>query len=191
MTRLMGMHFKIVYIQGKESIAADALSRVAHMMAMQAVSTIKPTWVQEILNSYAADPQAQQMLAKLAIVNLDATSFSLEQGLIKHKGNIWIEQNLALQTKLIAAFHSSPLGDIQEFLPHITRSRNIFLGKDLSKMWRVLSNSVLHVSKLNILCNIQWDYYSHYPFPREFGEICQWILLRVCQNQRDTVSYWW
>ena len=109
MTRLMGMHFKIVYRQGKENIAADILSRVAHMMAVQAVSTVKPTWVQEVLNSYATDPQAQQMLAKLAIFSPDAIGFSVEQGLIKHKGNIWIGQNSALQTKLIAAFHSNPL----------------------------------------------------------------------------------
>jgi hypothetical protein len=46
----------------------------------------------------------------LAIASPDAAGFSLEQGLIKHKGHIWIGQNSALQTKLIAAFHSSPLG---------------------------------------------------------------------------------
>lgn len=42
MTRLMGMHFKIVYRQGKENIVAGALSRVAHLMAVQAMSTVKP-----------------------------------------------------------------------------------------------------------------------------------------------------
>ena len=40
MTRLMGLHFKIVYRQGKENVAADALSRVAHLMALQAVSSV-------------------------------------------------------------------------------------------------------------------------------------------------------
>jgi hypothetical protein len=34
MTRLMGTHFKIVYWQGKENVAANALSRVAHLMAV-------------------------------------------------------------------------------------------------------------------------------------------------------------
>ena len=34
MTRLMGLYFKIVYRQGKENVAADALSRVAHLMAL-------------------------------------------------------------------------------------------------------------------------------------------------------------
>jgi len=34
MTRLMGLQFKILCKQGKENLAADALSRVAHMMAL-------------------------------------------------------------------------------------------------------------------------------------------------------------
>jgi hypothetical protein len=110
MTRLMGLQFKIVYRQGKDNVAVDALSRVAHLMAVQAVSTVQPTWIQEVLNSYATNPQAKQLLSRLAVSSPDEAGYSLEQGLIKHKGNIWICQNSALQTKLIVAFHSSPLG---------------------------------------------------------------------------------
>ena len=79
-------------------------------MAVQAVSTVQPTWIQEVLNSYATNPQAKQLLSRLAVSSPDEAGYSLEQGLIKHKGNIWICQNSALQTKLIVAFHSSPLG---------------------------------------------------------------------------------
>jgi hypothetical protein len=34
MTRLMGLNFKIVYRQGKHNMAADVLSRVAHLMVI-------------------------------------------------------------------------------------------------------------------------------------------------------------
>jgi hypothetical protein len=69
MTRLMGLQFKIRYKQEKENIAADALSRVGRMMALQAVSTVQPAWVQEVINSYVTDPQAQQLLQRLAIAS--------------------------------------------------------------------------------------------------------------------------
>jgi hypothetical protein len=40
MTRMMGLTFKIVYKQGKDNLATDALSRVAQMLAAQAVSVL-------------------------------------------------------------------------------------------------------------------------------------------------------
>ena len=94
----MGLQFKIVYKQGKDSLAADALSRVAHLMAIQAVSVVQPQWVQEVLNSYATDPQAQQLLAQLALHSPDDKGFQLDQGLIKHHNHIWIGHNTALQS---------------------------------------------------------------------------------------------
>lgn len=57
--RLMGMHFKIVYKKGKENLAVDALSRVGHCMALQDVSKVKPLWIQEVINSYITDEEAQ------------------------------------------------------------------------------------------------------------------------------------
>jgi hypothetical protein len=34
MEKLMGLQYKIVYKKGNENVAADALSRVGHMMAL-------------------------------------------------------------------------------------------------------------------------------------------------------------
>jgi len=42
MTRLMGLQFKIVYKKGKENVATDAQSRVAHLLTLSAVSLVKP-----------------------------------------------------------------------------------------------------------------------------------------------------
>lgn len=110
MTRLMGLQFKIVYKKGKGNLAADALSRVAHLNTLQAVSMVKPDWMQEVLHSYATDPNAQKLLSQLAITSPNIAGYSLDNGIIRYKNKLWIAQNSALQTKLIVAFHSSAIG---------------------------------------------------------------------------------
>ena len=87
----MGLKFRIVYRQGKDNIVADSLSRVGHMMALQAVSEVQPVWLQEVLNSYATDPRAQQLLAQLAIHSPDASGFfpSSESHQTPRKGVDW------------------------------------------------------------------------------------------------------
>jgi hypothetical protein len=131
MTRLMGLQFKVVYKKGKDNCAADALSRMVHLQALQAVSEVKPLWIQEVINSYATDSQAQEILARLAIKSPDEHGFSLNQGIIKFNNKVWIANNSALQTRVIAALHDSAIGGHSGSKATYHRVKQLFHWKGL------------------------------------------------------------
>jgi hypothetical protein len=99
-----------VYRKGKENLAADALSRVGHVMALQSVSEVTLVWIQEVINSYVTDQATQDLLAQLSVHSPNEQGFSLSQGLIKKGNQIWIANNSALRTKIIVAMHDSVVG---------------------------------------------------------------------------------
>jgi hypothetical protein len=110
MAKLVGLQFEIKYRKGSENGAADSLSRVGHLLDIQTISSSKPEWLQEVLNSYANDAHALGLLQGLAIKSPNDQGYILEQGLIKFQGRLFIGENLALQTKLIASLHDSAVG---------------------------------------------------------------------------------
>jgi hypothetical protein len=79
-------------------------------MVIQQCSEIQPAWLQEVLNSYVTDLEAQRRLTELAVVSPDEHGYTLTQGVIQFRGRVWVGANSALQTKLITAFHSSAVG---------------------------------------------------------------------------------
>ena len=133
MTRLMGLKFKIVYRKGKENTVADSLSRVGHLMTLQAVATVQLAWIKEVVNSYATDSKAQDLLTKLALYSPDENGFSLHQNIIKHRGKVWIGNNSALQTRLISTLHSSAIGGHLGTNATYYRLKNLFSWKGMKQ----------------------------------------------------------
>lgn len=131
MTKLIGLQYKFQYKKGVENKSADALSRVGQFFE---ISVVQPVWVQEILNSYAVDSSAQQLLCKLAVSSPNAKGFSLSNGLIKKAGKIWVGANSALQTKLIAAFHAFAIGGHSGVLVTYQRVKKRFAWVGLKKV---------------------------------------------------------
>ena len=84
----MGLQFKIVYRKGKDNIAADALSRIQHLNILQSVSMVKQDWIHVVLNTYATDSRAQDLLSQLAIQSPNAAGYTLDNGLIRYKSKI-------------------------------------------------------------------------------------------------------
>ena len=131
MTRLMGLQFRVVYRKGKDNLAADALSRVGHLLAIQAVSQVQPRWLQEVVNSYVTNSQAQELLTQLAVHSPNEQGYSLEQGVIRCRTKIWVGSNSALQTKIIAALHSSAVGGHSGQQATYQRVKKLFYWKGM------------------------------------------------------------
>jgi hypothetical protein len=71
---------------------------------------VQPLWVQEIVNSYVTDVEVQALLATLCIQSPDEQGYSLPKGVIRKGSLIWVGNNSAMRTKLIAALHDSVIG---------------------------------------------------------------------------------
>jgi hypothetical protein len=126
-TKLLGLHYCIVYKPGSTNRAADTLSRnTAPISSCATVSVVSPQWLQEVLAGYAEDPDAQALLAKLAIDNHSVPPFSLRDGIIRYHNRIWIGTNTHLQQKLLMACHSSAIGGHSGFPVTYARMKQLF-----------------------------------------------------------------
>lgn len=108
--KLLGLQYKILYKKGPVSNAADALSRKPEPLHMLAVSSSTPKWLETVIEGYQHDEHSKQLLAELALHGSNDKGFSLVDGVIKHKGRIWLGNHKEAQQAILLALHSSGLG---------------------------------------------------------------------------------
>jgi hypothetical protein len=54
---------------------------------------VQPKWLEEVIQSYDADPYSSEVLAKLMIDNSYVPNFSLKNGLLRYKSTVWIDND--------------------------------------------------------------------------------------------------
>lgn len=87
------------------------------------------------MNSFKADEFVQQLMAKLAVDDQAVPNYTWKDGIIRYKNRIWIGQDPALHSKIIAAFHGSTIGGHCGVLVTFKRMKQIFA-------WKGMKNSV-------------------------------------------------
>jgi len=117
----MDLSFTITYKKGITNAAADALSRCATTEPLCAISETTPVWMDRLVAGYQDDPQATQLLQQLVLSNVTSKDYSLQNGVIRYKGRIWVGNNKVAQQHIMQAMHSSGIGG--HFGIHVTYSR--------------------------------------------------------------------
>jgi hypothetical protein len=98
------------YKKGSDNTTADALSRRDAAEPLMAVSSSSPQWLSVVVSSYADSSKAQKLLTQLVVNPASLPHFSLLNGVIRCKGRIWLGHSAPLQSQVLQALHSSPLG---------------------------------------------------------------------------------
>lgn len=134
-TKLLGLQYRIGYRKGSTNSAADALSRKEKSDDSQivAISACTPTWLQAVTEGYIKDSFSSQLLAELAVSPSARPHFSLQQGIIRYKGRIWIGDNPSLQQQLINEMHSKPIGGHSGFPVTYRRMKQLFAWKGMKE----------------------------------------------------------
>lgn len=102
--KLMDLRYKIQYKKGVTNAAADALSRVMEEPAVLAISLSTPAWLNRLQQGYEEDAETKQLLSELSLHKENSKGFSLNNGIIRKKGRIWVGNNVLAQQHIVQAY---------------------------------------------------------------------------------------
>jgi hypothetical protein len=134
-TKLLGLHYRIVYKKGSDNRVADALSRRPHTSeeSCLALSAVVPQWCDDVIAGYSSDPQAQSYIEQLVLSPDSVPHFSYHNGLLRYKNRLWLGNNKPLQLRVIQAMHTSALGGHSGTPMTYRRVRHLFAWKGLKQ----------------------------------------------------------
>lgn len=133
-TKLLGLQYRIVFKKGVDNSAADALSRHPGVVSScLALSSCIPKWVTDVVNSYAQDTVATNLIAKLVIDPSAVPHYTWQDGLLRYKNRIWVGASPELQSRLLTAFHSSAIGGHSCIPVTYARLKQMFAWKGMKE----------------------------------------------------------
>lgn len=110
MVRLMDLQYTIQYKKGTLNSAADALSRCPSVSEVLALSECIPSWLQRLQEGYVDDPKTKKILTQLSLNPQPDSDYTLESGILRYKGRVWVGDNKLAQQHILQALHQSGVG---------------------------------------------------------------------------------
>ena len=149
-TKLAGLQYKVVYKPDTSNLAADALSCHPNPPSqLQALSISTPAWLADVTAGYASGPESSKLLQELSINPQSHQPFTLQNGVIRYSGRIWVGNNHQLQQRIISALHDSALGGHSGFPVTYSCIKKLFCWRGMKQTIKafVAACSVCHQAK--------------------------------------------
>lgn len=99
---------------------ADALSRCHEPNSLYVISFYNPAWVDQLKLGYQDDQDALTILASTP------KDYSVKDGIIRHKGRIWLGNNELAKQHVLQAVHSSAVGGHSRVQATYYRIKSLF-----------------------------------------------------------------
>lgn len=125
---------------------------MGHLVVIQVVSAPQPLWLQEVGNSYVTDPQAQQLLAQLAIKSPMSKDMLWTKESFGSKGRSGWAATQLFKPKSSLHCILLQLGDTLVFKLHINVLRDCCTRRGLNSMWWILCSNIMfcqHAKHIN------------------------------------------
>ena len=140
--KLMGYDFTIEYKQGRANLVADALSRKQEYQSeTEATNTlltttavqIKPSWVEEIILSYAKDKEVQDIIAAILVQSDQYPHYSLRDGILRYQDRIVVGNTGDVRVRILHTIHATAIGGHSGIHTSYQRLKSIFYWKGQKK----------------------------------------------------------
>lgn len=107
----MGYKFEIFYKEGKDNIAADALSRIdgSELLALT-LNNIEPDFFLKIKASWLADPHILKLIEELKQDAHSHPKFAWKDDTLRRWGKLVIGNNPAVKSFILQWIHDSAIG---------------------------------------------------------------------------------
>jgi hypothetical protein len=82
--------------------------------------------VQKLKKGYEDDDQAKQLISELAIAPDSHPDYTLQNGVLRYKGRVWIGNNSTAQNHVLIALHDSGVGGHSGISATYARVKQLF-----------------------------------------------------------------